>query len=72
MNLTVSEKIKIILGRRDMNITMLAEKINTSRQNLMGKISRDNFSEKEMREIAEALDCDFDTVFTMRDTGETL
>lgn len=72
MNLTVSEKIKIILGRRDMNITILAERLNTSRQNLMSKISRDNFSEKEMREIAEALDCDFDTVFTMRDTGETL
>ena len=34
------------------------------------KLRDDNFSEKELRKIAELLDCDFDATFTMRDTGK--
>lgn len=68
--MAMSEKIKIVLLKRKMTITALAEKLNTTRSNLSNKLSRDNFSEKELQEIAEALDCDLDTYFTLRDTGE--
>lgn len=72
MQLTTSEKIKIILGRRNMSISDLAEKLGTSRQNLTNKFARDNFSDKELREIAEALECKFELLFTLSDTGETI
>ena len=72
MQLSVSEKIKIILGRRNMTVSDLAKKLNTSRQNLTNKFSRSNFSEKELRQIAEAMDCSVDVLFTLNDTEETI
>ena len=72
MQLSVSEKIKIILGRRKMTVSDLAKKLNTSRQNLTNKFSRSNFSEKELRQIAEAMDCSVDVLFTLNDTEETI
>ena len=70
MPLSLAEKIKIILKRRNMTLGDLAEKTGQSRQNLSNKMSRDNFSEKEMNEIAEALDCSFHAYLVMNDTGE--
>ena len=72
MQLSVSEKIKIILGRRNMTVSDLAKKLNPSRQNLTNKFSRSNFSEKELRQIAEAMDCSVDVLFTLNDTEETI
>ena len=70
MGLTASEKIKVILKRRGMTMGELAEQTNQTRQNLSNKMSRDNFPEKELRSIADALDCDYEMNFVMRDTGE--
>ena len=70
--MSVSKKIRHILVERDMTMAELAEKINTGRSNLSGKLSRDNFSEKEIREIAEALDCSYNIVFFMKDTGKEI
>lgn len=70
MPLTIGEKIKIMLGRRNMTVAQLAEKTGQTRQNLSNKMSRDNFSEKEVKEIAEALDCSYSIEFVMNDTGE--
>lgn len=72
MQLTVSEKIKIILGRRDMTQTDLADKLGTSRQNLANKIKRNNFSEKEIHDIADALNCKFEPQFILLDTDEAI
>jgi transcriptional regulator with XRE-family HTH domain len=72
MPLTFGEKIKIIMGRRGISITDLAKKTGQSPQNMSNKMSRDNFSEKELKEIASALDCTFETVFKMNDTGEEI
>lgn len=72
MQLTTSEKIKVILGRRGMTVSDLATKIGTSRQNLTNKFARDNFNEKEICQIAEALNCGFEALFTLKDTGETI
>lgn len=70
--LGMAEKIKIVILKRKTTITALADTMGTTRSNLSGKLSRDNFSEKELLEIAEALDCDFDASFTLRDTGEKI
>ena len=70
MGLSTSEKVKIILKRRGMTMGDLAEKTGQTRQNLSNKMSRDNFPEKEIREIAAALDCEYETCFVMRDTGD--
>jgi hypothetical protein len=39
---------------------------------MSNKMNRDNFSEKELKEIAAALDCTFGAVFRMNDTGEEI
>lgn len=65
-------KNRTILLQRNMTIKELAEKIGTSGGNLGNKLSRDNLSEKELRAIAEALDCDYDGIFTLRDTGKQI
>ena len=68
----MSEKIRIVLLKRQITVTKLAELLGTTQSNISGKLKRDNFSEKELREIANALDCDFNITFTLRDTGETV
>lgn len=70
MSLTTSEKIKVILKRRGMTMGDLADKTAQTRQNLSNKMSRDNFSEKEIKEIASALNCEYEAYFVMRDTGD--
>jgi transcriptional regulator with XRE-family HTH domain len=72
MPLTISEKLKVILGRRGLTLTQLAEKTNQTPQNISNKMKRDNFSEKDLKEIADVLNCAFETVFTLNDTGETI
>lgn len=66
------EKIKIIMGRRSMTTTELAELLGTTRQNLTNKFLRDNFSIKELNAIAEKLDCEFIGQFQMKDTKEKI
>ena len=72
MSLTLGEKIKVILNRRSMTLAELAEKTGQSRQNMSNKINRDNFAEKELYVIADALGCTFDAGFTLKDTGERI
>jgi len=72
MPLTLGEKIKIILNRRGLTMAQLAEQTGQSRQNVSNKMSRDNFSEKELYEIANALNCTFEAGFIMNDTGERI
>jgi transcriptional regulator with XRE-family HTH domain len=72
MPLTMGEKIRVVLNRRNMTLAELAEKTGQSRQNLSNKFSRDNFTEKELRLIANALECTFEAGFIMNDTGEEI
>lgn len=71
MKLTTSEKIKIILGRKNMSMSDLAEKLKQTRQNLHNKMKRDNFSESELKEIAEALEVEFESHFIL-ENGEKI
>jgi len=69
----MSERIRILLVKRDnISESELARRLEISPQNLHNKMRRDNFSEKELRQIADALNCDFDMSFTLRDTGEKI
>ena len=72
MNMSIGEKIKVMMKRRSMTMTELAATIGQSRQNLTNKMKRDNFTEEETRTIAKALGCSVSITFIMQDTGETL
>lgn len=72
MPITIGEKIKIVLKRRNMTLGQLADILGISRQNLSNKMSRDNFTEKDIREIAAALGCTYTVSFTLNDTGEEI
>ena len=70
--LTVSEKITIIAKRKGITKTMLAESTGQSRQNLSNKIGRNNYTLAQLQDIAQALGCSVDVVFTDNETGETV
>jgi transcriptional regulator with XRE-family HTH domain len=73
MPLTFAEKIKIIIGRRNMSFVDLAEKMGTTRQNISNKMAKGNFSESDMAKIADLLNCDYvGPGLKMRDTGEEI
>lgn len=71
MELTSSEKIKIILGRRNMTMSDLADALGQTRQNLHNKMKRDNFTEKELQDIAAALNVGFESYFVLEE-GEKI
>lgn len=69
MPFTMGEKIRILAKRKKVTISELATLIDTTNQNLSNKLTRDNFSEKELKQIAEALGCRFEGFFIF-DDGE--
>ena len=70
LNLTMGEKIRVILKRRGMTVAQLADLTNQTRQNLSNKLTRDNFQEKDIEAIAKALGCEYEAYLIMKDTGE--
>ncbi len=72
MYYTMAEKIRIVLRRRNMTLDALAKATKQSRQNLSNKMSRDNFTEKELLEIASALNCTYKAVLVFNDTGDEI
>lgn len=70
--MSMTEKIRIALIKRNMSLKELASKLGCTSQNLSGKFSRDNFSERELIEIAAALDCHFEGRFIRNDNGEEI
>lgn len=67
MKLSIEEKIRILLRRKNVTIVELSTRLGTTNQNLANKFKRDNFSMKELEEIAEALDCEFEGFFVEKD-----
>ena len=66
----MSEKIRLVLAKKNKSKAWLAEQLNWSTSNLYNKFKRDNFSEKELLEIAKVLDCTFEANFVLNDSGE--
>ncbi len=63
MKLTMGEKIRILLKRKNITIIELSKRLKTTNQNMANKFKRDNFSMNELGAIAEALDCEFEGYF---------
>ena len=63
-------KIRTILLERNMSIKELSDKLGYKGTNLYNKLKRDNLTKKKLFEIADILNCDYDGVFTFRDTGK--
>lgn len=59
----VSEKIKLLLSRRKMTVTKLAEELGISRQYLTKKFKNEDFTYCELTTIADILNCGFDVSF---------
>ena len=57
---------------REVTQMQLAEKLGTSQSNLANKLKRDNFSEKELNQIAEILNATFEGNFVLNDTGKSI
>lgn len=66
----VSRQIKSILAYRESNAARLAELLHCSQANISQKLKRDNFSEKEMQEIADILNCELKISFIDKDSGK--
>ena len=65
--MSMSKKIKQLLIEKDTSITKLAELLGTKPQNLTNKLSRDNFTEKDLLEIAKVLNCKYEARFIIED-----
>lgn len=66
----MSEKIRLVLAKKNKSKAWLAEQLGWSTSNLYNKFKRDNFSEKELVEIARVLDCTFEANFVLNGSGE--
>ncbi len=65
------EPIRIALVKRgNISESELARRIGISPQNLHNKMKRDNFTETDLREIAEALGLRLEIFFIDPETGE--
>lgn len=67
----MGEKLRILIKRKKITISELAILTETTNQNLSNKLTRDNFSEKELQQIAEALGCKFEGFFIF-DNGDKI
>lgn len=70
--MTAAKKIKMMLITRDMTAAQLAAALHIAPSTLSGKFARDNFAEKDLKEIADILDFDYDIVFTDKKTGKKI
>jgi DNA-binding Xre family transcriptional regulator len=69
----MTEKIRIMLVKQgNISEAELARRLGQTPANLHHKMKRDNFSEKELRKIAEALDCGLKINLVMNKTGEEI
>ena len=65
-----NEKIEHIIKLRGITYTELANRLGISKQNLDKKLRSRNIPECELIRIAEALNCTYESSFTLNDTGE--
>lgn len=65
----MTEKIKILLVKKQMTGAQLAERLGTTPTNLYSKFKRDNFSERDLQKIAEVLGCKYEGFFFL-DNGD--
>lgn len=62
-----ARKIKMLVAANEITVKDLAVKMDTSQSNLANKLKRDNFSEKELAQIAETLGAKLEINFILDD-----
>lgn len=70
--MSTSKKIRIAMINKNISLNELAEKVETSSQNLNNKFRRDNLSENDIRNMADALGYDVKISLIDRETGEEI
>lgn len=65
MELTMSEKIKILAKRSNIALFQVAERSGQTRQNLANKLSRNDFKISELKRIADALGVGLEVNFVL-------
>lgn len=55
--LNSTEKLRILMARKNITMAQMAEKTGQSRQNLSNKFARSNFTERDLKEMASVLGC---------------
>ena len=69
----MAEKIRILLVKRgNMSEAELARRLNKTPQSFNSSMKRDNFTEKDLQEIAKVLDCEYKSTFIIKETGEEI
>lgn len=69
--MTIGEKIKVVLEYRQMTVQELSVKMGyNSPSALYNRFKRDNFSESDLKEICNVLNCEYDVTIKMKDTGK--
>ena len=69
--MSMTERIRVLLVKRgNISESELARRLEISPQNLSNKMKRDNFTDKELRDIAAVLGCAYKNAFVITDTGE--
>lgn len=68
--MSMSKKIRKLLFEKEISAAELARRLGTVPSNLYRKLDRDNFSEKELIEIAEILGCKYEGFFFLENGGK--
>ena len=71
--MSMAEKIRILLIKKgNISEAELARRLNKSPQSFNSSMKRDNFTEKDLQEIAKVLNCEYKSVFIIKETGEEI
>lgn len=68
----MTKQIRMLMIIREVSVNELAKRLNTSPSNMTNKFKRDNFSEKELVEIAHALNCKLDIALIDNETNQRI
>ena len=66
----MSEKIKLIMVKRKINSSELANILECTPQNVGRLFKKDNWNEEQLRKIADRLNCELEINFRLKDTNE--
>ena len=70
--MSMGDKIKILMHERGVTQTELGNRIGISQSNLANKFKRDNFTERDLNCIANALNATFIGVFKLNDQDRSI
>lgn len=69
----MAEKIRVLLVKKgNISEAELARRLNKTPQSFNATMKRDNFTEKDLKEIARVLDCEYKSTFVIPETGEEI